>query len=326
MVTVTELRKEAAKQNIKGRSTMTKVELCAALKNKGIVFDDCEKGAKKKSPSKKTKKSPAKKFPKEHLLGRSPSPLNSPKSPAKKSPAKKSPAKKSPAKKSPIRTKGEYTTFELGKMFKKQFVKNPKTGRKIRKGGDAYNKLKEQGYFGSPKGSPKKSPPKKANSPAKKSPKRPVGLSGTGRGKGGGKGLGLGAKGLGGGYRLNYVLSDGKIRKYLRKGGVIRVDKKVYDFVMETLRTQRIMEENAEDFIVELGRVSFRVAAHAGRVTILKKDVALALDFLGFMGRGEYDTYDASYLLAAHAERKKPTKKDIDLASRLFQKYPFDLN
>lgn len=318
MVTVTELRKEAANQNIKGRSTMTKVELCAALKNKGIVFDDCEKGAKKKSPSKKTKKSPvkkspAKKFPKEHLLGRSPSPLNSPKSPAKKSPAKKSPTKKSP-------------TSELGKMFKKQFVKNPKTGRKIRKGGDAYNKLKEQGYFGSPKGSPKKSPPKKANSPAKKSPKRPVGLSGTGRGKGGGKGLGLGAKGLGGVYRLNYVLSDGKIRKYLRKGGVIRVDKKVYDFVMETLRTQRIMEENAEDFIVELGRVSFRVAAHAGRVTILKKDVALALDFLGFMGRGQYDTYDASYLLATHAGRKKPTKNDIDLAGRLFQKYPFDLN
>lgn len=69
MVTVTELRKEAANQNIKGRSTMTKVELCAALKKKGIVFDDCEKGAKKKTSVKKspTKKSPTKKSPKKKM-------------------------------------------------------------------------------------------------------------------------------------------------------------------------------------------------------------------------------------------------------------------
>ena len=59
MVTVKELREEASKHKIKGRSTMTKVELCAELKRKGIEFNNCTKGArKKKSP---VKKSPVKK-------------------------------------------------------------------------------------------------------------------------------------------------------------------------------------------------------------------------------------------------------------------------
>ena len=99
MVTVQELKQEAAKHNIKGRSTMNKAQLCSALAEVGVNFDDCTKRARqtktgsprKRSPVKRKRTSPPKK-----------------KSPPKKSPPKRKspPKKKSPKKKSPPKKTG----------------------------------------------------------------------------------------------------------------------------------------------------------------------------------------------------------------------------
>ena len=57
MVTVVELRSEAKKKKIPMYSTMNKTQLCHALAEVGVTFNDCAKGARKTkrgSPKKKT--------------------------------------------------------------------------------------------------------------------------------------------------------------------------------------------------------------------------------------------------------------------------------